>query len=415
MLLTCRKLRENNLKKSARKNNSLPFQLKADGASLASKKSVWYNGIMLFGIDAREIQEGVFTGIGRALFNFLEFFGKQHDEHRCILFSERPISAVSGERIKQVNIHSKHTIYWDQLVLPRLIAKYRVDRFYSPYYKVPLKTSVPILSTIFDLMYIYYPIQWKGTDFFSRLYYRVFGSLMAKKTSSIFTCSEFSKSEITRFYPVHPDKVKVLYLGLSDLYQPVTDATRIDQVNKKYGISRPFILYTGNFKPHKNVETLINAFSGIFNRETGLQLVLAGNNTDDNFKRLIPAIAQSQAADAIITTGLVSLDEQIALYSGCLMYVCPSLYEGFGYPPLEAMACGAPVISSDRTSLKEIIGDAALVCDPLQSDDIAKKIMCIYNDPALRNDLHNRGRLQAQKFTNDIFCRQFYSLLKTFA
>ena len=385
------------------------------GTYLAALYTVWYNEAMVFGIDAREIQNGVFTGIGRALFNFLDFFGKQSDEHRCVLFSEHPVNVISAERIRQVAVPSKNTFYWDQISLPRLIATHAVDRFYSPYYKVPVNTSVPILSTIFDLMYIYYPIKWRGTGLFSRLYYRIIGSLMIKKAHTIFTCSEYSKSEITRFYPVHSEKVKVIYLGLSDHYQPTTDEDKIDQVKKKYGISRPFVLYTGNFKPHKNVETLIDAFSKVRSTATDLQLVLAGNNTDENFKRLQPVIKQFEASDTLVITGLVSLEEQIALYSSALMYVCPSLYEGFGYPPLEAMACGAPVISSDRTSLKEIVGDAALLCNPLQVEDIADKIMQLCKNSTLRKDLHNRGRKQAQKFTNDIFCRQFYSLLTTFA
>jgi glycosyltransferase involved in cell wall biosynthesis len=370
---------------------------------------------MLFGIDAREIQDGVVTGIGRALFNFLDYFDRQTDEHRCILFAERPVTAVSGERIQQVSSACGNTLYWDQVALPRLIRKHGVNRFYSPYYKVPLTSPVPVLSTIFDLMYIYYPVKWKGTGVLSRWYYRIFGSLMAHKAHAIFTCSEYSKSEITRFYPVSPDKVKVIYLGLSDRYQPSSDRHCIDTVIEKFSITRPFILYTGNFKPHKNVETLIRAFCNIADSLNGTKLVLAGNNIDANFARLQPHIAASKTPDAIVTTGLVSLEEQIALYSSALMYVCPSLYEGFGYPPLEAMACGAPVISSDRTSLGEVVGDAALLCDPLRSDDLAEKMRRLYNDDTLRSTLRKNGLRQAGKFTNDIFCRQFYSLLKTFA
>jgi glycosyltransferase involved in cell wall biosynthesis len=366
---------------------------------------------MLIGIDAREIQKGVVTGIGRLLNNFLCYFDKGDDEHRIILFSEMTLPVAFGARIIPV-VHppAKATILWDQMVLPRLMKKYHVDLFFSPYYKVPLIGIIPAISTISDVMYIYYPVKWRGTSAFSRLYYRIFGGLMTAKAYKVFTSSEYSKTEILRFYHVHSEKVQVIYNGLSDKYQPCNDTHAIEMVKRKFGITAPYLLYVGNFKPHKNVATLIEAFEKVRESIPDLELVLAGNK-DRHFATIDDRIRRSPHAQAIVATGLVAQDEQIALYSAATAFVFPSLYEGFGYPPLEAMACGAPVVSSDRTSLSEIIGDAALRCNPVDAADIAEKIVLIVRDNVLRKQCIERGLRRARAFTNTGFCEKFYAML----
>jgi glycosyltransferase involved in cell wall biosynthesis len=365
---------------------------------------------MIIGIDAREIQNGVFTGIGKALNNFLIYFRGLVDEHRIVLFSEKTLPMNYGARITSV-VHESSwiTIYWDQIVLLKLIKKYQIELFYSPYYKVPLLISIPVISTIFDLMYIYYPTKWRGNSLFSRWYYRIVGGMMVKKTDEIFTCSNYSKSEIIRFYKVPDRKITVIHLGLSDEFHK-SDSASVSDVKRKFKVVSPYILYMGNFKPHKNVSLLIDAFKVVKNLIPDLQLVLAGNK-DHNFALLHEQIRLSSAESAIVTTGLVTLNDQIALYSGASVFVFPSLYEGFGYPPLEAMACGTPIVSSDRTSLDEIIGDAAVRCNPLSVSDLAQKICTLFNDAELRKRCIERGFNQVKKFTNAKYCNEFYTML----
>jgi glycosyltransferase involved in cell wall biosynthesis len=365
---------------------------------------------MIIGIDAREIQNGVFTGIGKALNNFLNYFQRLVDEHRIVLFSDKPLLVIYGSRITSVVYASSGiTVYWDQIVLLKLIKKYQIELFYSPYYKVPLLVSIPVVSTIFDLMYIYYPTKWKGNSLFSRWYYRIVGGIMVKKTDEIFTCSNYSKSEILQFYKIPDSKVTVIHLGLSDEYHN-TDTASIAAVKRKFGVVSPYILYTGNFKPHKNVALLIESFTVVQKKIPGLQLVLAGNK-DHYFALLNEQIRKSSAGTAIVTTGLVSLDDQIALYSGASVFVFPSLYEGFGYPPLEAMACGTPLVSSGGTSLDEIIGDAAVRCNPLSVGDIAQKVYTVLNDAELRKKCIERGYAQVKNFSNEKYCSEFYAML----
>ena len=366
---------------------------------------------MIIGIDAREIQKGVVTGIGRALYNFLRYFDNCDDEHRIVLFSETTAPETFGTRITPiVRPPAQATFLWDQTILPRLIRKHHVDLFFSPYYKVPLAGKIPVISTIFDLMYIYYPVQWRGTGALSRLYYRIFGGLMTAKACKVFTCSQYSKTEILRYYKMRPEKAHVIHLGLSDRYRPCRDVKTIETIKQKFGIASPYLLYTGNFKPHKNVATLVEAFEKIRNSMPEILLVLAGNQ-DIYFADLSDRIRRSPHGQAIVATGLVTLDEQIALYSGAAAFIFPSLYEGFGYPPLEAMACGTPVVSSDRTSLSEIIGDAAIRCNPLDAADIAEKTVSLLRDTDLRRQCIERGLIRARAFTNTGFCEQFYTML----
>jgi hypothetical protein len=167
--------------------------------------------IMNIGIDAREIQNGVFTGIGRVLHIFLSYFADLKDENKIILFSETKLPYDYGPRVvSKIIPASALRVYWDQVILSRCINQYSIDLFYSPYYKIPLAAKVPIISTIFDLMYIYYPVQWKGNGLFTKLHYQFFGKMMALKANTIFTCSTYSKSEIMRFYNIDENKIKTI-------------------------------------------------------------------------------------------------------------------------------------------------------------------------------------------------------------
>lgn len=365
---------------------------------------------MIIGIDAREIQNGVYTGIGRVVHVFLSYFSSLNDENRIILFSEKVLLHSYGERVQSEVIPPSFTsMYWDQVILCRCIRKYSIDLFYSPYYKVPVFAGIPVVNTVFDLMYIYYPFQWKGNSFFSRLYYRVAGGVMMNKAKWVFTCSHYSKSEIVRFYKTSETKIKVIYLGLSEKYKPA--ATDVNgQVLSRFAIHEPYLLYTGNFKPHKNVKILLDAFTKIKKKVPEVSLVLAGNK-DQNFNDVEEHLSLLDCGLSVITTGKIAIEEQIALYSKASVFVFPSLYEGFGYPPLEAMACGAPVVSSGLTSLDEILGNAALRCDPKNPDDIAQKVLTLLSDQSLRLSCISKGFENVKRFLNVQFCEEFYNLL----
>ncbi len=370
---------------------------------------------MIIGIDAREIQDGITTGMGRALSVFLDYFSTLNDCNSCILFSSKPVPEncySPSSRIRTMIKKENCMWLWDQFVLRRLITENNIDLFYSPYYKIPLFCPIPTVSAIFDLMYVYCEQYKKKLSLLSLIYLKTFGRLMAHQANIIFTCSEYSKTEIIRFHGINPEKIKVIYLGLDNLYTPVCDQGRIAVTKEKYSINGDFILYTGNFKPHKNIESLICAFEIVSEIKSNIKLVLAGAQIV-SAEKIEKQIQSSSAKTSIIVTGRIPLEDQITLYSSAKVFVMPSFYEGFGYPPLEAMACGVPVVSSVETSLGEIVGTAGIAIDPKNPQQIAEKILAVLKSPDLAVSLIKKGKKRAEQFTQEKYARLLYELLCT--
>jgi glycosyltransferase involved in cell wall biosynthesis len=365
---------------------------------------------MRIGIDAREIERGVTTGIGRALKVFLDQFEELSTSHECILFSTVPLPYSSGSRIRN-RVHPGHqTIVWDQLHLPRLIRQEQVDLFYSPYYKRPLLTDTPTVTAIFDLMYLVCECYADRLSFMARHYYATVGKLMAHRARAIFTCSHYSKEEIRAFYGLPDERVRVIPLGLDGKYRPENNPQVISEVCRRAGIERPYLLYSGSFKPHKNVPTLVAAFREIAKRRPEMQLVLAGSGGGDE-ERVRQMASSEGLTRRVIMTGPVSDDMQRALYSAAQVFVMPSLYEGFGYPPLEAMACGAPVVCSNVTSLPEVVGDAGILIDARDHHRIARGVLALVDSPQWRKQLQKKGLDRVRAFSERTYAQRLLELL----
>ena len=213
--------------------------------------------------------------------------------------------------------------------------------------------------------------------------------------------SEFTKGDIVKQFNINEDKIIVTYEGVSaDLITEKTIDTETDSILSKYKIHKPFLLYVGNAYPHKNLERLIQVFSQIDFGDGGkLTLVLVGK--DDYFYNRVKDFAHGFPESKIIFPGFVPDNELAVLYHEAVSYVFPSLYEGFGLPPLEAMATGCPVLSSSAASMPEILGQAAFYFDPENDQDMRTKIETIINDGNLRMELAGRGTRQANKYNWD--------------
>jgi len=388
----------------------ISFQLALAKSQMAKSEKKSEELPMRIGIDAREIQGGISTGIGRALGVFLKYFNLLDDDNQIFLFSSKPVPVETGTRIANITRAEPHTFFWDQVTLDTLLQQYNIDIFYSPYYKLPLKTRCKSISTIYDLMYIFCSLYKADLSPLSLAYYKTLGKAMAHKADMIVTCSEYSKSEIIKFYNVPESQVKTIYLGLADFYKPQTDETIITGVKKKFNITKDYILYSGNFKPHKNVSSLIDSFAEIIKEGQDIQLVLAGVKSH-HFDALRKKISDMNLDSEVIATGRVTEEEQVTLYSNARVFVMPSLYEGFGYPPLEAMACGAPVVSSDATSLKEVVGDAGLTFSNGNIKDMTALTLKVLNNSDLTKDLVEKGFEQVKKFNEQKYCEEFYKFL----
>lgn len=269
----------------------------------------------------------------------------------------------------------------EPLWLARRLAKRRPRAYFSPAFNATPLTQVPFVFTIFDLIHLHFRHE---RTLAKDAYYRLVVRPAARRAVRIVTGSEFSKAEILEWAHLPDERVVVIGCGVEG-FAPHGPG---------YAPGYRYLLYVGNHKPHKNVGRLVEAFAHAAARRD-LRLLLTGTPTLD----LAAAVQRHGLSDRIEFLGSVADGDLAALYRGAEALVFPSLYEGFGLPPLEAMACGTPVVSSDRTALREALGDAALIVDPLETESIAEGIDRILSDHALRDHLRRRGLARSKAFT----------------
>jgi len=330
---------------------------------------------MKIAIDCRELIEHP-TGISRVLDGFISYAAGLPGLDLQLLGNQRTcFPEIKSGNIKKVIIKERFTFFWDQFKLPRALRGIRPDIFFSPYYKMPLFCPVPAVISIFDLTYLLVePYKSRPVNF---LYAKNLIRLTLHSAKRVVTCSEHSKKDIIGQFNFDAGRIDVIYLYPDDKFKPES-ADRIREVKNKYGIKGAYLLNVGNSNPHKNLRRLKEAYLLLppdFRRDN--QLVLAG-------------------ADRYISD--IDLP---ALYSGAKMLVFPSLYEGFGNPPLEAFACGCPVASSNASCLPEIYGDACVYFDPLDPAKIASAIFKIAGDAGLARELREKGLKRAALFTSE--------------
>ena len=372
---------------------------------------------MNIGVDVREIQNGVITGIGRSLSNFIQYVSEKESEHNLVLFSEKKLEINFNPKIKNVYLRGSSTFIWDQWKLPKSFKQFNIDLFYSPYYKIPLISTIPSVSQILDLMFIIHPDYKNNLTVNQRLYYTLFGKTFAMKSLSIITDSKHAKNDIVKVWNVNPEKIVVIPLGLADLYRPVNNKNLLNHVRKRLKLPEKYILYLGNFKPHKNVPALILAFKKTQNKFPDYKLVLAGT-IDKHGAKIKDLVARIGLAEKVVFTGTIrENDHPEAIFSMADLFVFPTLYEGFGLPPLEAMACGTPVIASKLTAVPEVIGDAGVLVNPLDIDELANAINNLLSNPEKRAEYSFKGLKRSYLFREESTSGQIYhhliNLLRT--
>jgi glycosyltransferase involved in cell wall biosynthesis len=284
----------------------------------------------------------------------------------------------------------------EQLELPRILRRHRVDLLHSPHFLLPLLRPCPAVATIHDVIYLACPQDLPSR--FGRLYYRTMMNACSRMATRIITDSEYSKSEIVSYLRADPEKIDVIYPGVDPVFAPVTDAVQLAAVRSRFGIDREFILCVGIYKPRKNHAGLLRAFERLLASGVQAQLVVAGPMAEGEavLRRLAIELG---VAERVVLTGFVSDADLRALYSAARVCVAPSLYEGFGFTVLEAMACGAPVACSRATSLPEVSGKAALYFDPHDPEEMSRQLGRVFSGDALRASLVEQGRQNLQRFS----------------
>ena len=290
-------------------------------------------------------------------------------------------------------------IAWEQLFLPSFAKKYRLDLLHSPTYTWPVSSEIPGVVSILDMLYRVHPESISRTKV---TFWKVFVPWSARRCRKIITISESSKQDIVRYLGVPPEKVVVTPLAvdraLNAGIQP--SGGDIDSVCTKYTIRRPYLLYVGGVGRHKNPLALVKALAILRERSNtkDLSLVITGNDYG-SAGEIMSCASSSGLEKTVCLPGYVAREEMPSLYAGAFAYVTPSLFEGFGLTVLEAMIFRTPVVISDRASLSEVAGDAALIVGPERPDMIADAVSRIASDQGLRQRLIDCGLRRVEEFS----------------
>ena len=283
----------------------------------------------------------------------------------------------------------------EQIELPRILRRHKVDLLHSPHFVVPLFCPCPVVVTIHDVIYLACKEDLPSRT--GRLYYRAMMRLAVRRAQQVIAVSEFSKWDIVRHLGADPAKIEVIHSGLDEDFMAVSAPAVSPDVRQSYGIGRDYILYAGIYKPRKNHAGLLRAFQRFLALGGDADLVIAGplQEGDLQMARLAGELGLS---GHLKLTGFVNDDELRGLYSGARVYACPSLYEGFGFTVLEAMACGTPVVCSVETSLPEVAGDAACYANARDPEEFGAALFRVFTDSPLRAALIAKGAENLKRF-----------------
>ncbi len=360
---------------------------------------------MRIAIDIRTINKPK-SGVGYYVTNLIrEFQGLDGKNDYCLISNNGDFEEEFGENPKFSHYKTKisnenHLVgdLWENTILPWNLQKLGVEIFHGPAFMIPLiKGKLKTVATIHDIVSYVMP---ETIPMKYAWYMRHLIKAVANKSDRIISDSESNKDDLMKWLNVPEKKIAVVPLAVSDRFAPPANREQVKtDVMKRYGIRENFMLFVGNLEPRKNLIRLMRAFEKARGKlGSGYQLVICGKR-GWLYKEILETFEQVNESGSVILTDYVSEVELLELYQSADMFVFPTLYEGFGLPVLEAMACGAPVITSDVSSLPEIAGAAALTVNPNDTDQIANAIIRLAGSTELRGELREKGIKRAALYS----------------
>src|SRR6266699_3277615 len=308
-------------------------------------------------------------------------------------YQVKPVPAFAG---RNENIEK---LVWEQFTGPAAAHEAGADLLHVPYFAGPLVPRTPTVVTIHDVIPLRLPLYRAGSRVgaYMRLVARA-----AHSATLIITVSQHAKKDMIDALKLPPERIRVIYEAAGEEYRPITNPAVLAAARARYGVGERYILYLGGRGQRKNVLQLVQAFAHLHRQlgDSGLQLLIAGN-PDRQRGPLFPdprPIASGLGMEGQIIYRFIEEQDKPAIYSGASVFVFPSLYEGFGLTPLEAMSCGAPVICSNRTSLPEVVGDAAISLDPDDTHTLVEAMRNVLTNSDLQNELRARSLQRAAQF-----------------
>jgi glycosyltransferase involved in cell wall biosynthesis len=360
--------------------------------------------------DARYVNDR-YHGIGRHAYNLIRalsqldpdrlYIAYYHPGYSNSRFDMHALQEESNIELRPVSL-SLHRPR-EQLVWPALLARARADLFHSPYVTCPVASHTRCVITIHDLTLEQYP-EYRPREYLHWLY-RTAARLSVKRASLVLTVSAFTGREVRAYYGADAARVRVTGNAVDPSFHREQDMDRLAAVRERYGLPPRFVLAVGVGRPHKNLEVLVAAFARL-DPALAPALVLAGE-VDRRFPDGVAAcIDAAGLGDRVLRPGIIREADLRALYSLADVFAFPSLAEGFGLPPLEAMACGTPVVAANSPAVSETVGDAALLFDPRDPSGLTEQLSRALRDSQLRVSLIRRGVERAGGFTWERVAKQ---------
>lgn len=342
------------------------------------------------------------AGINWYIYHMLHHLPDADPELRYTAFLYEPrFSPRQGMRVVRsswATTTPARRIVWEQLVAPWMLSRERVDLMHAMAFVAPFFSPCPTVVTVMDLSFMLFPDAFTPSK---RTYLRWMTRLSVRRASQVIAISASTRQDVIACLQVPEQRVQVIYCGVEDRFRPLPAAV-VEAFRRQKGLPERFILFLGTIEPRKNIPHLIAAFARLCaaapQEMAGIHLVLAGGKgwlAEEVFARG----ADLGMADRIHFVGYVPEDEKPLWYNAALCFCYPSLYEGFGLPPLEAMACGTPVIVSDASSLPEVVGNAGLIVPSHDTDALGEALHSLIGDANCRADLSRRGQERARLFS----------------
>ncbi len=328
---------------------------------------------------------------------------------------ERPDPPLDALPARPIRLGAKP---WRLSVMLAYAARVPMDRWlpetdvlHATEHLLPYVRSAATVLTVHDLIFKFFPEYhlWQNRWYLGTMLPR-----FACRADAIIAVSEHTKRDVMKLLKVPEQKITVVPEGVNPAFRPLTDAADLARVRARYALPERYLLYLGTIEPRKNLVTLLNAYHALLSRQPEIDLVLAGKN-GWLYQPVYGRVRELGLEQRVHFTGWVDEGDAPALISGAAAFVYPSLYEGFGLPPLEALACGVPVIASNASSLPEVVADAGLLVAPNDPASLAEAMERVLADPELAADLRTRGPRQAALFTWQRAARRTFDIYKSVA
>jgi glycosyltransferase involved in cell wall biosynthesis len=342
------------------------------------------------------------VGAGRYIVRLARALAAQGAEHELIIFVQRPRRALidtpplqNVQWVETQEVRPALRLLWEQTILPQLVRRLNLDLLHSPHYTRPLFLPCASVVTFHDMTFFLYPQLHTRAK---RIFFPWMMRRSARLAEAIIADSESTYRDATRILSIPVEKITTVPLGIGEEFHPISDAHLLQDCRQRYNLPERFVLYVGLVEPRKNLPLLLQAYARLAQQDDPPPLVVVGR-MGWMYEEVFRQIESLQLQQRVQFTGYVPDQDLPLVYNlaQCLLY--PSRYEGFGFPPLEAMACGTPVITTASSAMQDQVGEAGLLVPPQDEQALFQAMRRLLHDRALQEELSRRGREQARKFT----------------